>query len=167
MVGAKARYWVSLSRYTAWYHLRRSRHQLVRGNRSCLDFDPCGGRSEGANPNEGTHRADLIEGFGMGAGNMLDVSHVGDVHHCANDMLHSRAGLDQRVSYYRQRGLRLHIGIAAQFRRAGCRAGYKDLVSNANGSRVSVCVFKGVTGRDVLSWQTSSPKLFQETMAMQ
>jgi hypothetical protein len=102
--------------------------------------------SEGADQDDRTCRADLIESFRMGARDMLGVGHVDNVDHCANDVLHSRAGLGQRVCNDRQCGPGLHVGIAAELRRAGGCTGHKDLVSNADGSRVSVRVFKRVTG---------------------
>jgi hypothetical protein len=90
-------------------HLGRS----VADDRSCFDLDPCRGRTEGADLDERTYGADLIEGFRMGAGNMLGVSHVGNVHHCTNDMLHSRPYLSQCVGYDHQCCLGLGVGIAA------------------------------------------------------
>lgn len=86
----------------------------------------------------------------MGPGDMLSVSHVDNVHHRTNDVVHSGAGLGQCVGYDRQCGLGLPIRIAAELRRAGRCTGYKYLVSNSDGSRVSVRVFKGISGRDVL-----------------
>lgn len=122
----------------------------IMDDRRCFDLDPCGGRRESADLNERAYGADLIESLRMGAGNMLGISHVNDVHDRTNDVLHSCAGLSQCARYNGQCGPGLHIGIPAQIRLAGRCTGYKDLVSDADCPRISVRVFKGVTGRDVL-----------------
>jgi hypothetical protein len=93
----------------------------------------------------------------MGARGQVKVCQIGHIHHGANNVPQSRAGLGECAGYDRQDGLCLHIGIAVQFRGTRCRPRYEDLVSDADGARLSVLVLKGVTGRDILPWQARSP----------
>lgn len=90
----------------------------IKNDCRCFDLDPCGGRRESADLNQRACGADLIESLGMGAGNMLGISHVDDVHHRTNDVSHFCAGLSQCARYNGQCGLGLHISIPVQIRRA-------------------------------------------------
>ncbi len=111
-----------------------------------FDFDPGGGWRERCNLHQGAGGTASAKCLPVRAGNGGDIRHVDNINHGSHDVAQVRSRLAKCRNHRLDCASHLLVRIPIKVRRACCRSRDEYLVSDADGTRIAVCVLERIAG---------------------